>query len=291
MAQRAVRGRELAETRVRDREESRKHRRREGVGLSLELIECLTQELCALPQLAVEHDADTEEGLGDRMRSRIPERFADGLGLLERVLSGDDEVLRGAPRVASLLKVHRDDRGELATAFRVQRKEGASRELVQRTPVLLEQRAVCGVLYESMPEEVLELRLHRGDLDQATCFERAEVSLRCHVVRASSRRSRIVRPNCRPTTEATRSVLRLSFGSRSIRSRRSPWRVSGISTPPTLAVAIQLLPSRRIAPWSMSIRMTSSTKNGFPSAFERMRSRVFCGSDSISRRFATRLRA
>src|SRR5438093_4000056 len=143
-----------------------------------------------------ESQVDARVIRGQELRRARKER--DRLSLsetLERVLSGDDEVLGGAPRVASLLEVHRDDRGELATPFRVQREEGVGRELVQRTPVLLEQRAVCGVLDEGMPEEVLELWLHRGDLDQATSFEGAEVGLRRHVVGTSSRRSRIVTPN------------------------------------------------------------------------------------------------
>ena len=91
-------------------------------------------------------------------------------------------------------------------------------------------------------------------------------------------------PNCRPITDATRSVRLLSCGSLSMRASSRPWSVSGISTPATRSLATQRSPSRTMAPRSMSIRMTSSTKNGFPSAFARTRSRVPAGNESICRR-------
>ena len=58
---------------------------------------------------------------------------------LEGVLSGHDEMLCRVPAIARLLEVHRDDRGELATPFGVQRQERLRRELVERAAVLFEQ--------------------------------------------------------------------------------------------------------------------------------------------------------
>ena len=138
------------------------------------------------------------------------------------MLAGDDEMLGGPPRIASLLEVHRDHRRELALPARIQGEKRFGRELVERTTILLQQRAVRGVLYQCVAEQIFELRLHSGDLDQAARFELPEVGFRGHVVRASSRRSRIVKPNCRPITEATRRVRRLSCGRRSMRSSRRP---------------------------------------------------------------------
>jgi len=57
----------------------------------------------------------------------------DGLAVresLERVIAGDDQVLRGGGGVTGPLEVQGDDPGELAAAIRVERKERLGREPV-----------------------------------------------------------------------------------------------------------------------------------------------------------------
>jgi len=70
-----------------------------------------------------------------------------------------------------------------------------------------------------------------------------------------------------------------SSGSWSILANSSPCSVSGISIEATSAVATQRVPSCTIAPRSISIRTTSSTKNGLPSDLARIRSRTRAGSE------------
>ena len=99
---------------------------------------------------------------------------------LQGVLARDRVLLRRLRDITSLLVMHRDDTGELALAFRIDRHERLRGELVQRATVLLEKRAVRRVLHESVPEEVLELGLNGGDPDQAARLERHELGLRRH---------------------------------------------------------------------------------------------------------------
>src|SRR5205807_6513348 len=210
---------------------------------------------------------------------------------LDSVLARHHEVLCRGDRIPGLLEVHRDYAGELALAARVGGEEGLGREPVERAPVLLQKGRIRGVLDEGVTEEILEVRLGHGHgHDQAARFKLVELGDRVHSVFASRSRPRIRTPNCRPITEATRSVRLLSGVSRSIRARSSPWSVSGISTVATRSVAVQRSPSRTMAPRSISIRMTSSTKNGFPSAFIKIRSRVAVGSDSMRSRLPTSVR-
>src|SRR6185503_6003910 len=193
-----------------------------------------------------------------------------GREALQRVLARDDEVLDRRGRVAGAFEVHRDDRGQLSTPLWIQREQRVRGEAVQGPPVLFQQRAVRGILHECVSEEILELRLERCHLHESARLQVPELVARAHPVVASRSRSSIVTPNWRPITAATRSVRLLSGGSRSIRASSSPWSVSGISTSETRAVATQRSASRTMAPRSMSIRMTSSTKNGLPSDFSRM---------------------
>src|SRR5213076_1551797 len=111
-----------------------------------------------------------------------------------------------ASRVARLIEVHRDHRGQLTATLGIHRDERFGGELVERTSILLEQRAVRRVLHQRVTEEVLELGLDRRDLDEAARLERAQVGAGVHAVFASRSRSRIRTPNWRPMTDATRSV-------------------------------------------------------------------------------------
>ena len=118
--------------------------------------------------------------------------------------------------------MHRDDTGQLALAVRVQGQDRLGGGPVQGPAVLLQERAVGGLLDESMAEEVFELRLQRHDVDQPAGLEGAQLGACGHVALASSRRSRIVTPNWRPITEATRKVRLHSCGSLSIRASSRP---------------------------------------------------------------------
>ena len=126
------------------------------------------------------------------------------------MLARDHELLRGSASVARLIEMHRDHGGELTAAVWVHREKRFGGELVKRTAILLEQRAVRGVLNERVPEEVLELGLDHRELDEATRFERPQVGAGVHAVFVSRSRSRMRTPNWRPMTDATRSVRLLS---------------------------------------------------------------------------------
>ena len=63
--------------------------------------------------------------------------------------------------------------------------------------------------------------------------------------------------------------------------------MSGISILAMAALATQSSPRRTMAPRSINMRMTSSTKKGLPSAFFRIAARTGSGSSSILRRLAT----
>ena len=141
---------------------------------------------------------------------------------LERVLARDHQVLGSRRGVASAFEVKRDHGRELAPPLGVEREQRVGGEGVERPAVLLQKRAVGGVLDERVPEEVLELRLERGHLHEAARLERAQLSADGHSVFASRSRSSIATPNCRPITAATRRVRLLSGGSRSMRARSSP---------------------------------------------------------------------
>src|SRR5947207_2497023 len=206
------------------------------------------------------------------------------------VLSGQHQVFSRLLVFAGLLEMHRDHGCELALAVGMQREDGFGGSFMKCTTVLLKERGVRRLLHEDVTEEVLELRLQCGDLNKATGLEPAEVLARAHGAFGSNSFSRMVTPNWRPMTEATRSMCRLAAGSRSIRARSSPCSVSGISTLAAFSFATQRSSSRTMALRSMSIRMTSSTKNGLPSALARMRLRVSCGNDSMLSRLPTRVR-
>ena len=74
--------------------------------------------------------------------------------------------------------MHRQDRGQVAPAIRVQLLERVAHEPVQAPPLLLEERLVRGVLDEGVAEEVLELGLDGGEADQPLGLERVELQLR-----------------------------------------------------------------------------------------------------------------
>src|SRR5215217_5857123 len=150
---------------------------------------------------------------------------------------------------------------------------------------------VRGLLNEHMTEEIFQFRVGLVELDEADAFQYVELSLNGvdgHDPLTTS--AKTVAGNCRPITDATRSVRRISGGSRSIRARSSPWIVSGMSTSDTSWVATHRSPSRRMTPRSMSIPMTSSTNSGLPSDRARMYSRVADGNDSITSRLPTNVR-
>ena len=138
------------------------------------------------------------------------------------MLSGLDEIRRSGLRVTRLLVMHRDDGGELALPIGIRREERLRGEAVQRAPVLFEKRGIRGVLHERMSEEVLQLRLEHRELNEAARFEGPELRAGLHAVFVSKRRSRMRTPNCRPITEATRSVRFVSGASRSIRASSRP---------------------------------------------------------------------
>src|SRR5919106_675887 len=217
-----------------------------------------------------------------------------GVCLLDRVLTegmlgAREVVLDRALRVAGLLEVHVEHRRQLADSVGVELLEGNAHTPVQLAPFLFEQRRVRGVLQEAVAKQVLELGPECSEADEALCLEHVNLRLGGHdsapITRSSTRTG-----NCRPMTAATRRLRLASSGNWSILASSNPWRVSGISIEPTRSVATHRLASCTITPRSISMRTTSSTKNGLPSERARIRSRTRSGRDSISRRLATRVR-
>src|SRR4029453_15069031 len=187
--------------------------------------------------------------------------------------------------------MQREHRRQFALPCVVSALDHLTNELVQSAALVAHHGGVGGLLNEHMTEEILQFRLGLIELDEADAFQYVELSLNgvdAHDPLTTS--AKTVAGNCRPITDATRSVRRISGGSRSIRPRSSPWSVSGSSPTPPSSMAIHRSPSRRMSPRSMSIRMTSSTNSGLPSDRARMYSRVADGNDSITSRLPTNAR-
>ena len=116
------------------------------------------------------------------------ERFTVGEPL-EGVLAGDDEVLRRPHIIPCQLEMHCYHRGKLALALGIEQKQRVRGEAVQRAAILLQERAVRRVLHEGVPEEVLELRLDRGNLDEPARLQGPELGASVHTDLASRMRS------------------------------------------------------------------------------------------------------
>ena len=176
-------------------------------------------------------------------RSKAREGLLDRV-LLERVLAAGGVVVDRLLGLAGLLEVHRQHRRELADALRVELLERLADLAVQLAALLLEQRAVGRVLDERVAEQVLELRAQRREPDRGPSPRacRAAMSRGHRSPPPPTTRSSTRTGNWRPITAAIRRLRFAASGSWSIRASSRPWRVSGISTPPTSSVATQRSP-------------------------------------------------
>src|SRR5262245_48649041 len=112
--------------------------------------------------------------------------------------------------------------------------------IVQLSSILLEQRLVGRVLHERMAQQILQLRLRGDEAQEASGFERVELTDEIHFASSSelvvsgyslaNTCSSTFTANCRPMTEATRNVCLTSSGNRSMRASSRPCKLSGIST-------------------------------------------------------------
>ena len=96
-------------------------------------------------------------------------------------------------------------------------------------------------------------------------------------IRSSSRRV-----NSRPITDANWSVFFGASSRRSIRAMITPWIVSGTNISSSRLTSSYRSPARWIAPTSCRDLTTSSTKNGFPSAFRTISAFRSSGSPSAA---------
>ena len=93
------------------------------------------------------------------------------------MLAAGREVVDRLLVLAGLLEVHRQDGRKLADALRIQLLQGLAHPAMKLPPLLLQQRAVRGVLHEPVAEEVLQLRPDGGKPDEALCLERLELGI------------------------------------------------------------------------------------------------------------------
>ena len=182
-------------------------------------------------------------------------------------------VLDRAPGVAGLLEVHGQHESELARALRVQRFQGRADPPMEFATLLLEQRRVGRVLDEAGTGTRGSGRIDASRMRpfaSRTSTRVVVVTARLdHAFQHSHRELAAI-------TAAAEAALRI-VGQLVDLASSSPCSVSGISIEATSAVATQRVPSCTIAPRSMSIRTTSSTKNGLPSDLARIRSRTRAG--------------
>src|SRR2546426_299676 len=175
--ERSLSGRELTEPGVRDRQEAVEDRGREWVGAPCEDLGrrpgggpagARAAERGAQPELNpwIVWPEASVRAIEERERLAVREA-------LERVLARDHQVLGSRRGVASAFEVERDHGRKLAPPLGVQREDRVGGKRVERPAVLLQQRAVRGVLDERVPEEVLELRLERCHLHKAARLKRA----------------------------------------------------------------------------------------------------------------------
>src|SRR5439155_19717719 len=109
-------------------------------------------------------DGGAESDVGLRVTDQLDRSLEERDRLLvgeplQRVLSGQHQVLSRLRVVAGLLEMHRDYGRELAPAVGMQREDGFGGSFMQGTTVLLQERGVRRLLDQGVTEEVLELRL------------------------------------------------------------------------------------------------------------------------------------